>query len=177
MHYISIAQTSPSSQSSGFPPPWYLTTFGGIIIGACFTYLIQKSIARYNSNLTQQREKEKKLDEKMEELEEMKNSQKILEAINALRTDLLGEISDQGKKLTGEISAQGVKIDELNTRLTGKIDEQGKILTGKIDELDTRLTGKIDEVKTELAHIKYNQGLLVQELRIRGIISETPVLK
>jgi hypothetical protein len=68
--------------------------------------------------------------------------------------------------LTGEITAQGVKIDELNTRLTGKIDEQGKILTGKIDE-----------VKTELIQIKYNQGLLVQELRIRGIISETPVLK
>jgi hypothetical protein len=124
-----------------------------------FTYLIQKSIARYNSNLTQQREKEKKLDEKMEELDEMKNSQKILEAINALRTDLLGEISAQG------------------VNLTGKIDEQGKIFTGKIDEQGKILTGKIDVEKTELIQIKYNQGLLVQELRIRGIISETLVLK
>jgi predicted nucleic acid-binding Zn-ribbon protein len=170
MQYISIAQVNSQPNTQNFVPPWYLTTFGGLVLGACLTYFIQKSIARYNSRLTQMRDKEKKLEEKMEEFEEMKGARLILEAIGASETALITKIEGVETKLTQ-------KIEGVETKLTQKIEGVETKLTQKIEGVETKLTQKIDDVAKNVLDIKSNQIALVSELLALNVIKNTPILK
>ncbi|MGL4759580.1 MAG: hypothetical protein ACRCXZ_09685 [Patescibacteria group bacterium] len=154
------AQSLPQVVTPKFAPPWYITTFGGIILGAGLTFMIQKALARYNSSLTKSREEEKVNLEKTKKVTEMDTIKPVLEAIQALDLKLTGQIGEVRTDLTGQIGELDKKltdqINEVRTDLTGQINEARSDLTKQIGEVRTDLTGQTKELKGEFNELRNN---------------------
>jgi hypothetical protein len=139
MHFY-IAQTAKQTQPvvSNQLPPFsfflpFLTALLGLVGGVVIT--------RYSSHLTEKRENAKKQLEKLEDAEEMKMGNQILEAVNLLRSDMTKVIDDQGKRLDKAIADQGSRLDKAiadqGSRLDKAIVDQGQSLGQRISSLET----------------------------------------
>jgi phosphate/sulfate permease len=166
MQYFSIAQVNQPNQTNTISPVTYMVPIVSIVLAASLAFYFQKKIAKLNSTLTEDRENTKKINGQLEELQNMKGEQKIIDAISQSEAKLLNVIGQSEAKLLNVIGQSEAKL--LNV-----IGQSEAKLLGSVNEVKTDV-GKLQESVTE---VKQNQGLLVMELKTRGLITETSILK
>jgi Flp pilus assembly pilin Flp len=167
----------------------YLLDVSKVLVAGLLTFIL------YNIN-KKRAEKRIQTTSDKEVIVELRED-KILGAISNLQTDMDGKFQAVNTRLDtlqtdmdGKFQAVNTRLDTLQTDMDGKfqavntrLDTLQTDMDGKFTSLKTDMGGKfqavntrLDSLQTDITQIKYNQGLLVMELKTLGVIKETPVI-
>ncbi len=143
-----IAQTAKPATSAVAPTPQQSTfslyfPFFTAILGLFGGVLL----ARYSSYLTQKRENAKKVEEKLDEGENMKMGAQILEAVSHSHGELIRVINDQGTRLDKAIADQGTRLDARLERIETQLESHGNRILVMETVIQERLPRQPVEVK------------------------------